>query len=149
MIKRFPDWPERLNLFVESRQSQRARWGVQDCALFACDAVIEMTGVDLAADFRGAYESAKTAREQLRMYVGGSTLRDATEWIATEHGISRVPPAFAQRGDVALISMDNSWFKGALALVMIGHVLVPAKPRGLERVPLSRITQVWAVGREV
>ena len=147
-MNRFPDWPERLQRFLERRQEQRFKWGVQDCALFACDAVVEMTGVDLAADFRGQYSTAHSARRAIKIFAHGG-LADVAEKVAGKHHIAEVEVALAQRGDIALVEMEEGDpFPYALVVVMIGHLVGPAH-RGVERLPLSRIRRVWAIGREV
>jgi hypothetical protein len=38
-------------------QSDSFSYGRWDCCLFVCDAIRVMTGIDLAADYRGAYSS--------------------------------------------------------------------------------------------
>ena len=62
-MKRLEDWPERLAAFVEARRAMPFRWGQNDCALFAADAVAAVTGVDLAERWRGLW-----ARMQARLF---------------------------------------------------------------------------------
>ena len=71
MIKRRPDWPEKLAAFIETRRERVFSWGEQDCALLAADAVLEMTGVDLASGLRG-YKSARGAAARMKVRTWGS-----------------------------------------------------------------------------
>jgi hypothetical protein len=66
-MTRFDDWPERLEKFLaQSKDKASLEWGSFDCCLFSCDAVLAITGVDLAADFRGEYSSEMGAAKLLR-----------------------------------------------------------------------------------
>lgn len=62
---RLPDWRARLARFLDDRRGQGFVWGERDCALTVADAVIAMTGRDLAASLRG-YRSRAGARLALR-----------------------------------------------------------------------------------
>src|SRR5258708_4686376 len=64
-MKRLEDWVVRLEAFIKERTAQPFKWGSQDCCLFAADAIEAITGVDLAADFRGKYSGAETAKAVL------------------------------------------------------------------------------------
>lgn len=93
VIERYLDWEQRLYQFIEGRRLRPFAWGQHDCALFAADAVQQMTGVDLAADYRGKYRTLKEAR-------GLGELADLVD----RAGLSRKPnPRFAMRGDVVLM----------------------------------------------
>ena len=58
--RRREDWPERLLAFARSRERQPFVWGTNDCALFAADAALAMTGHDFAAPFRGLLGTAQS-----------------------------------------------------------------------------------------
>jgi hypothetical protein len=114
-MKRADAWPELLDAFIESRKLHAFAWGEHDCCLFAADAVLAMTGVDLAADFRGKYHDAKGALEMLdgaAQVPGEGSLGNKlsggveglAERIALLHEIKEVSVAYAQRGDVVFIS---------------------------------------------
>ena len=93
-IERLKDWEQRLYQFVEGRRLRPFHWGKHDCALFAADAVREMTGVDLAADYRGQYRTARVARAY-------GDLADRVD----RTGLPRKSnPGFVARGDVVLMS---------------------------------------------
>src|SRR5690554_354752 len=97
MMERYNDWPERLAAFVETRRARVFSWGSQDCALFAADAVLEMTGVDPAKGLRG-YKSARGAANRIKK-AGG--MRALASNLPQKH------PGLAQRGDVVLVELDG------------------------------------------
>jgi len=149
-MKRREDWAERLENFLEARgcylsaQQKPFEWGTNDCAMFACDAVQEMTGVDLAAEFRG-YGSEAGAAQAMAEYVRGRSIPPGCETlleavavlVAREHGLEEIEPGLAQRGDVVLLRDDAGQhalgvmgFDGLLAVmrrdgagVVIGHAI--------------------------
>lgn len=152
-MTRFPDWPDRLHAFLDAANSRRFSWGRHDCALFACDAALAITGDDLAAPLRGRYETALGAARALKRFAGGE-LAETAEKIAADHGIAEVPVTFAQRGDIALVDADlpedaddRGAIRHALAVVMAGHLFAPHLEQGLTVLPLSAAKRVWAVGR--
>lgn len=52
-MTRAPDWRARLAALVEQRRAAPFVWGAHDCCLWASDAVLAMTGLDVAAPLRG------------------------------------------------------------------------------------------------
>ena len=63
-MQRYPDWPSRLERYLQAARGRPFSWGENDCALFACGAVAAMTGEDPASRFRAGYRPppAKRAR---------------------------------------------------------------------------------------
>lgn len=140
-LVRHVNWPSRLAAFIEARRHQPFVWGRHDCCLFACDWVVEATGWDPAADFRGRYDSRAGALRALRD-IGGGTLADTTAAIAAR--VAALPyehPLKAQRGDLALVDMACG---PSLAVVAGGH-LVGAGPAGLLDLPLTDARRAWPV----
>lgn len=106
-MTRFPDWPERLNDFLEGRRERPFSWGSNDCALFAADAIHAITGEDVAAKWRG-YRSERGALTRIRD-LGG--LRGA----ALAAGLVEKCIGLAQRGDVVLVMNDGRETLGVVA----------------------------------
>lgn len=102
---RYRDWPERLHAFIESRRGKPFVWGENDCALFAADAVIAMTGVDMAADLRG-YKTERGALNRIKK-AGGMPGFAA--------GLTQKKPAFAGRGDIVLVALESRDTFGVVA----------------------------------
>lgn len=90
-------WPRTLSEYLLAAQAQYKRdgfaWGRFDCCTFGADWVVQMTGVDPLAEFRGKYST----REEAFALAGGN-LRTALE---SKLGPA-IPVAHAQRGDLAL-----------------------------------------------
>ena len=70
-MERIEGWEIRLDDFIKSRQNQKFQWGVHDCCLFACDAIREITGEDIAYYFRGKYKTKDEAYLMLLAFSGG------------------------------------------------------------------------------
>jgi hypothetical protein len=134
-------------------------WGKNDCATFACDAVLAMTGTDLAEPLRGKYDSALLAARTMNAFVSDieakksvadrkerptDNLLESTAFaIAAIHGIRQVPVLRAQRGDVVLVKLENGL---ALAIVSLnGHEVIAPGATGLRRLPLRSALRAWRI----
>jgi hypothetical protein len=138
MIERKHDWPERLAEFFADRADRAFVWGENDCCLFVCDAVVAMSGLDLAAAFRGQYSSERSAFQ-----IFGGDLEGFISRIADENAIAEIPVAFAQRGDVALFSHPLP----TLGVIdMHGTHVVSVGESGPVAIPLSECRKAWRVG---
>jgi hypothetical protein len=141
-LQRLSDWPLRLEAFVQQRAHQPFAWGVQDCALFAADAVQALTGVDVAPPALRRHRSARAALRSLRAHGG-------------LHGIAQaalgtpIPPVLATVGDVLLVNSNNLAFvhpgRPMLALCNGGTALATGQ-RGLVSVSLHSAVHAWRVG---
>jgi len=133
---RLQDWPERLAALVEARREAPFAWGSNDCALFAADAIIAVTGDDPAASFRG-YASEQEAEGVLRTLGLEGTVAAAL----AEFGCGACQPGLVQRGDVALALLGNQ----PTMTVVLGEVLAGPGPEGLVFLPMARILRAWSV----
>jgi hypothetical protein len=130
--KRLPDWQPRLAALVSQRMRHPLVWGVHDCCLWAADAVLAVTGVDLAASLRGTYSTQAGADQQLHR-LGG----------LVDICVQRLGPVvrtqLAQAGDVGLATVGN-----VRALVVCGgaHFLA-AGADGLLPVPRQAVLRAW------
>lgn len=118
------DWPERLAAFVDARRRVAFRWGVNDCALFAADWVLEATGDDPAATWRG-YASEAEAQSIIDAAGGMRGLVSLPE---------RATTGLAQRGDVVLAEHEGRQLFGVV--VGGGRYAAPGL-RGIEFRPMS------------
>jgi len=145
MIKRHEHWDvSHLHAFLLARQKAPFIWGGNDCCLFAADAVQAITGVDIAADFRGRYTDEKSALAAIKAVTGGSTVEDAAIYCANKAGMPELPhPLFAHRGDLVLLENEGRLIAGIIGLhgfpMSIGE-------KGLMKLPLSAIKRAWRVG---
>lgn len=141
-MNRFDTWPKLLGDFAASRRDTPFAWGENDCCLFACDAVLAMTGVDMAADFRGKYDDALGARRMLDAQ-GCETVGELATAIAAKHYLREVPVLYAQRGDVVLLLNE-----GRNLLGIVTHdgteVWAPGEDE-LQVWPLARCERAWRI----
>lgn len=130
------DWPLRLNAWLGEVRARPFAWGEFDCALGAAEAVLAMTGVDYAVEFRGAYFSK---RDAVRLLAA----RGGLEALVTQAlGEPLATPKLAQRGDVVLV--DSGAEGPAIAVVMGAEAAAPG-PQGAVFVPMAQ----WQVGWRV
>lgn len=137
MMPRHQDWPVRLHRFIEGRRERPFSVGGNDCLLFCADWILEATGVDPAAEWRGTYDEPIGALRQLRRF-GARTLEEA----ATQALGDPLPaPAFAQRGDIVSVESE-----GEVALgICIGAEIILVGPAGFATLPLARGRKAWRV----
>lgn len=136
MLSRLPCWQCQFSKFLFLNSHRPFAYGSFDCCLFVCDAIKAMTGTDVAANFRGAYSSAREARRL-------GSVRKITEQVTAEFCMDEVPPLRAQRGDVVLIKRARDYSLGIVDLS--GSHLAVAVKTGVARIPLSEATRAWRV----
>lgn len=129
---RHADWPERLAAFVDVRRRAAFRWGVNDCALFAADWVLEATGDDPAATWRG-YASEAEAQSIIDMAGGMRGLVSLPE---------RATTGLAQRGDVVLAEHGGRQLFG---VVVGGGWYAAPGLRGIEFRPMPEVLVAFEV----
>lgn len=137
--QRLNDWPSHLDAFLASRRLAPFAWGDNDCVLFAADAVLALTGVDPCAKIRGKYKTARGAASALRKHGG---MIAAVEKATAGLGAFAIAPAFAQRGDIALVQTDL----GLTVLVRVADAWIGPGRDGIER-HLAAPLKAWAIGR--
>tara|TARA_R110000751_G_scaffold307640_1_gene430337 strand:- start:26960 stop:27394 length:435 start_codon:yes stop_codon:yes gene_type:complete len=135
---RFPDWPERLAAIVEERRETPFYYGQRDCGAFASDVALALTGEDPAAWLRGRYEDEDTLDAILAERGGFEAAVDQT---MADYGSPECPPAFAARGDWALVEVGNVT---ALGVVLDDRIAVTGLD-GLRFIPLRYARRTWAI----
>ncbi len=142
-MKRFDDWPARLDSFLEERLWKPFAWGANDCCIFACDAVLAMTGTDLALAFRGSYFTARQALETLRKNFDTSSIAEMADATARIYKLRTVPASFAQRGDVMLLNREFGESLGIVSLDGLG-IWAPGEER-LAELPFAEGLRAWRI----
>ena len=142
MLTRTPDWPEKLADYIHKNLRTPFKWGSFDCCLFACGAVLAITGTDLAADFRGQYNDLKSAYAAVKNYAGGG-IAELVDKNTKEHGMVEVPVAFASRGDIVLVTQAGGDTIGIVGMDGIDAMCVGEL--ALTRVPRKQWIKVWKV----
>ena len=134
---RAPNWDTRLAAFIEARRNTPFAWGSHDCAMFAGDAVIAITGRDPFAAWRGTYDCEETGS----LVQGGAPLSLIVDGALRAFGAAPVPPEMAQRGDVVMLMLGNAETCG---VCLGGSVAAP----GLDRLRFAKpsgIVKAWAI----
>jgi hypothetical protein len=139
MILRKPDWPTRLHRFLESRRDTPYVWGFNDCAIFVCDAIQEMTGVDLAYEVRGRYSNKSEAEALLPQGLPGYAEHIAHYYALPDKGWRHLG-----RGDVALVQSEGEF---SLAIILLsGKELAIQGPNGIEVYSVRIARRGWGIG---
>lgn len=131
---RVHDWPEQLNDVIDAARKTPFEWGRHDCCLFAADAVQAITGVDHAADYRGAYKTARGAKRALRKR-GFDHIEQPLDAL-----FLRVDCRLAGRGDLVVTEAD-----GLAVGIHLGSALAFVSQDGLEFLPVNRALMAWRV----
>ncbi len=142
-LTRLPGWQSALDRFLTAHRETRFQYGVWDCCLFACDAIEVMTGVDVAAQFRGRYHSRTEAQRAIRGYSGEASVRSVAERVTGAYAMPQVDILRARRGDVVLIRRPRDYSLGIVALN--GTDVITVTPHGLQRIALSNAICGWRV----
>ena len=119
MAERPNNWRVLLIEHVLTAEQFPFEYGVNDCALFAADAVKVMTGTDFAADFRGKYKTALGAAKALK-----SAGYDNLEALAADK-FKEVPPLTAKMGDLAILDTPE----GPALGIVLGAEIATASGR--------------------
>lgn len=133
-MKRLPNWPSLLAVYVESRRHLPFAWGSNDCVTFAAGAVEVMTGWrPTLSTWSGPLEAARTLAEH-----GGIE--------AAVNGIGAFTPLDnlwqARRGDLLLTTQEH----GPALAVCLGHCWAAPGQHQLSFGNLSDATVAWKVG---
>lgn len=134
-MRRLPDWRGRLAAHLAASAGRPFAWGRHDCAIFAADCILAMTGEDPAAPFRGRYRSFKGGLKCLRKAGFADHVALATARLEAVH------PAYARAGDLAMIATPD----GAALGIVQGHRIYVLRPEGLATVDLMQADRAWAV----
>jgi hypothetical protein len=144
-------WRERhFHAFLLERATMPFAWGTNDCALFAADAILANTGVDIASDFRGKYTTQLGAFRTINKVTGGSTIIDAAAYCAEKHELmEHTHPLMAQRGDLVVIDNAGTLIAGVVHLN--GRDVVSVAESGLVRLPIAdlsgkpNVVRAWSI----
>jgi hypothetical protein len=141
LIARRPDWQSRFHRFLEASLSKSFAYGTNDCCLWVADAVLELTGTDIAVAFRGRYSSRSEAASIVKDFAGRFSLSALMERVGAQYGLAPVSAKFAQRGDIVLVRRSRGNSLGLLALD--GRTVLAAARTGFLRLPLTRAEMAW------
>lgn len=142
-LKRKERWDTVLfHDFLLARAKMPFVWGSNDCSLFCADGIEAITGVDIAADFRGRYADEVGAWATVASVANGKTVEDAAAYCASKFGLVELAhPLMAQRGDLVTIEDGGRVISGLVHLN--GRHVVSVGETGLLRLPISEIRRAW------
>jgi hypothetical protein len=139
MIDRAPvrlaDWKARLWQYLQTCAAAPLEPGSHDCALFVAGAVCAMTGVDLAAPYRGRYDTFKTGFKLLT----ADGWPDAQAFLSAH--FSPIHPALAHEGDIVVLRGGRRLALGLLQ----GEVIYVLQDRNLALRPRSAARSAYHV----
>ena len=132
---RTPNWKLALIQYVGESARKPFAFGSHDCALFAAGAVLAMTGVDLAAKWRGKYTTLNGGLLALKRagYADHVALAAAN--------FKAIAPAFAAPGDLAVIDGPE----GAALGVVQGEGVYVLTQGGMGMLPLTHARTAFRV----
>ena len=144
-LPRLEHWHTRaFHDFLLNEVNQPFVWGTRDCCLFAADAILAYTGVDIADDFRGKYADEDSAFALIQSVTGGTTVAAAAAHCAAKHGLlEHEYPLMAQRGDLVVIANGDTLIAGVVHLN--GRHVVSVTEHGVVRLPITKVVRSWAV----
>lgn len=143
ILKRLPDWRERLDAEVQRKALCVFQWGINDCMLFAADLIRAMTGADLGAPYRGRYSTPIGAARILRRVNGARSLPEALELWEARDGWRPIFPHDAASGDPMLMFMPA----GPTLAIRFGVFVAAPGARGVELIAAERasVARAWAL----
>jgi len=130
----------RLFAYIDANKNTPFEWGKFDCCLFAANAIKVATGSDIAADFRGKYNTARGAKKALKRYGNG----DLISTVIAKLGDAK-PPLQAKRGDLVLVDNLQGGVNDPALGICLGHLVAVTTQTGLKTVELTRVTMAWEV----
>lgn len=113
---RVAGWESALSRLVGSRLAMPFAWGRNDCATFAADAVLAITGVDRLEAMRGRWHDTRSAMTFSRS-LGGLVRA------VTSTGLESIPPALMRDGDIAVFMGQGE----TLAVCLGDRLATPGK----------------------
>ena len=142
-MPRRPDWQSAFDGFLIANQARPFVWGQWDCCLFVADAILSITGEDLAAELRAKYSSLREARWVLRARYGSASIERSVAKLFCVAGLPEVSPRFAHRGDPVIARCDSDFQIGVVGLN--GSVVINSERQGLIDVPRTLAVRAWHI----
>jgi hypothetical protein len=135
-----------FNQFLIANAKTPFAWGTNDCCMFAANAILANTGIDIATDFRGKYSDEASAFALIATVTGvtNPTVADAAAHCAAEHGLVEYKHSLmAKRGDLVVISNGGTLICGVVHLN--GRQVISVSQSGAVRLPISNVVRSWSV----
>ena len=131
------NWPEMLHEVIAKAKRKTFVWGTHDCALFVCDCIQAMTGIDYAKKFRGKYRSEKGSWKALKKIESVESLSELADKFLGD----RIKLSNAGRGDIVILIEENREVLG----VVTGTHAAFLSPDGVQMRTLTKCKFAWKV----
>lgn len=132
---RVKDWPTRLIQLLQQRRTMPFEWGVNDCCLFAADAIEAVTGEDPAPEFRDRYSTELGSMRVLKR-EGYESIEEILRAKLGEPNPNKAPA----RGDIVLVD-----YMGTLTVGVYFNCAWVLSEDGLVQAPAKWIVRTWSV----
>jgi hypothetical protein len=130
--------------FLKDNANTKFAWGSWDCCLYAANAILAITGKDIADDFRDKYTDEASAFALIKTVTGGTTVADAAAYCAKKHGlVEHAHPLMAKRGDLVVIQNGPNLIAGVVHLN--GRDVVSVSDHGAVRLPITQVKRSWSI----
>lgn len=137
-MRRFQDWPARLNAYIEECRSKSFAWGRFDCVHFGAAWVAKATGHNPLKGLKLRYRSRDGAIKSLER-LGYDSIAAA---ITAHIGEPLTSRFLARRGDIVTLPRDGMDGVG----ICVDERCVFLHPEtGLTFVPLKDVASAWRV----
>jgi hypothetical protein len=136
-LRKAPNWRARLSETIEAAR-RKPFAGDHHCGMFVADCIEAMTGVDLAAGYRGL------PLVDAYVILRGAGFADLPAFAAAH--LEEIHPSRAVAGDVAMFVVDPDalWRRWAAGIVN-GERVTVLRRDGLGTVPLDLATKAFRV----
>lgn len=142
---RHTDWDiKAFHQFLLEQATAPFQWSVNDCCMFAANAIQSFTDTDIADEFRGKYSTELGAFKLIKQITGGTSVEDAAAYCATKHGlVEHKFPLMAKRGDLVVVDNGGNLIAGVVHLN--GRHVISVSEDGLVRLPITEVKRSWSV----
>lgn len=137
-VRRPDHWPALLAAFIKKKRAAPFDWRTHNCAFFACDWLLLLTGIDPARRFRARCTGPLAAARLLRQGNGLAALCTAA---FPAQGWPAIHPALARRGDLATTETPA----GPALGVVVGATIAHPGPTGLVFAHFTAASRAWRI----
>lgn len=130
-----------LYRFVNSMLPRPFVWGECDCVLMLADWVLQLHGVDPAADLRLTYSTAGECQRVTRFFTDPVGLFDRC---LTPIGIGRTEAAAV--GDIGIVTMSIEGRPRPYGAICLGSKWAVKAEEGVTAATVGQVLQAWGVG---
>lgn len=146
-LTRIHNWESAFGKLAEQKLREPFSWGVNDCVLMAMDFVQAITGIDLAIDYRGQYNTCTGAARQIIRFLREHNTQEHGSFYtfvsiqSDQHGITEIPVCKAGRADICFYNGSRATQGAALGICLGAQCLFA----GGSLIPLTQCLRAWRI----